>query len=135
MSAEQAFIDTNVIVYLLSADPAKADRAEAVIAASGIVSVQVLNEFVSVARRKLALDWPEVREVLRAVRANCAVAALTAEIHDTALAVAETTGMHIYDAAIVAAAGANGCTLLYTEDLTHGQRIAGVRIENPFKPA
>jgi len=135
MSVERAFIDTNVIVYLLSGDRAKADRAEAVVAGGGVVSVQVLNEFVSVARRKLALGWPEVREVLRAVRANCTVAALTAEIHDRALAVAETTGIHIYDAAIVAAAGANGCTLLYTEDLTHGQRIGGVRVANPFKPA
>ncbi len=135
MSVERAFIDTNVIVYLLSSDRAKADRAEAVVAEGGVVSVQVLNEFVSVARRKLALDWPAVREVLRAVRANCAVAALTEEIHDRALTVAEKTGVHIYDAAIIAAASANNCKRLYTEDLTHGQRIDGVRIENPFKPA
>lgn len=134
-AADRVFIDTNVIVYLLSGGRAKADRAEALIAAGGVVSVQVLNEFVSVARRKLALDWPEVREVLRAVRANCAVAALTAEIHDRALAIAETTGVHIYDATIIAAAGANNCTLLYSEDLTHGQRIDGVLIANPFKPS
>lgn len=134
-AADRVFIDTNVIVYLLSGGRAKADRAEALIAAGGVVSVQVLNEFVSVARRKLALDWSEVREVLRAVRANCAVAALTAEIHDRALTIAETTGVHIYDATIIAAACANNCTLLYSEDLTHGQRIDGVLIANPFKPS
>jgi predicted nucleic acid-binding protein len=134
-AADRVFIDTNVIVYLLSADRTKADRAEAVLAAGGVVSVQVLNEFVAVARRKLALDWPDVREVLTAVRANCEVAALTAAIHDRALAIAEAAGLHIYDAAIIAAAAENGCTTLCSEDLSHGQRIDGVRIVNPFRAA
>ncbi len=119
----------------MSGDGAKSDRAEAVVAVGGVVSVQVLNECVSVVRRKLALDWPDVREVLLTVRANCAVAVLTEEIHDRALTVAEKTGVHIYDAAIIAAASANNCKRLYTQDLTHGQSIDCVRIENPFKPA
>jgi predicted nucleic acid-binding protein len=132
-AAERVFIDTNVIVYLLSGDRAKADRAESIIANGGVVSVQVLNEFVSVARRKLALDWPDIRDILTAVRASCSVVPLTAEIHDRALAIAEATGVHIYDAAIIAAAAANGCMTLYSEDMTDSQRIDGVCIANPFK--
>jgi predicted nucleic acid-binding protein len=53
MSAADCFLDTNVLLYLLSKDAAKADRAEALFATCGIVSVQVLNEFASVATRKL----------------------------------------------------------------------------------
>lgn len=131
-AARDAFIDTNVIVYLLSADRVKAERAEKLIAAGGVVSVQVLNEFTAVARRKAGLDWSDIRDVLTAVRANCAVAALTTEVHDRALDIAEATNVHIYDATIVAAAAVNNCRVVYSEDLGHGQTIAGVRITNPF---
>ena len=52
MSADERFFDTNVVLYLLSADMAKADRAESLLAASGVISVQVLNEAASVASRR-----------------------------------------------------------------------------------
>lgn len=131
--AKRAFIDTNVVVYLLSGDRAKAERAEKLIAAGGVVSVQVLNEFAAVARRKAGLDWPDIREVLTAVRANCVVASLDVEVHERALKIAEATNFHIYDATIVAAAAVNNCTVVYSEDLSHNQTIDGVRITNPFK--
>jgi predicted nucleic acid-binding protein len=54
MSEADNFFDTNVLLYLLSKDTAKADRAEVLLASGGVVSVQVLNEFASVASRKLA---------------------------------------------------------------------------------
>jgi predicted nucleic acid-binding protein len=62
------FLDTNVVLYLLSEDTAKADRAEALLAAGGTVSVQVLNEAVSVMTRKLKMNLDEIREVLAGVR-------------------------------------------------------------------
>ena len=55
MSKADRFFDTNVLLYLLSKDTAKADRAEILLASGGVISVQVLNEFASVASRKLAL--------------------------------------------------------------------------------
>jgi predicted nucleic acid-binding protein len=127
------FIDTNVIVYLLSADPAKADRAEAVLAEGGIVSVQVLNEFVSVAGRKLKLAPGEICEVLTAVRAACEVVPLTVEVHDLGFDLAERHHFAIYDAMIVAAALIAGCGELVTEDLQHGQVVNGLRIVDPFR--
>jgi predicted nucleic acid-binding protein len=69
MSAADAFLDTNVILYLLSADHHKADMAEALVASGGVVSVQVLNEAAAVARRKRLLSLSEIREWLAAVRA------------------------------------------------------------------
>mgnify|MGYP001317279592 CR=1 FL=1 len=132
-AANSAFIDTNIVVYLLSADRTKAERAEKLIAAGGTVSVQVLNEFTAVARRKARLDWPDIRDVLTALRANCTVAPLTTAIHDRALDIAEATNLYIYDATIIAAAAESGCKLVYSEDLGHNQTIDGVRVVNPFK--
>jgi predicted nucleic acid-binding protein len=73
MSAADAFFDTNVLLYLLSGDAAKANRAEEIIASGGVVSVQVLNEFAAVGVRKLALRIRDIREILSVVRAVCNV--------------------------------------------------------------
>lgn len=133
MSAPDAFLDTNVLVYLLSADTRKADIAETLVAAGGIVSVQVLNEAVAVARRKLALPWAEIQAWLAAVRACCRVAPLTEADHDLALDLATRHGLAWYDALIVASALHSGASTLLTEDLQHGQRFGGrLRVVDPF---
>ena len=54
MSGSEDFFDTNVLLYLLSADAAKADRAEELLAIGGTISVQVLNEFADVASQQAA---------------------------------------------------------------------------------
>lgn len=78
----ESFFDTNILLYLLSGENDKADRAEAVLAQGGTISVQVLNEFAAVAARKLGFSYPEIREVLEPIRAVCAVVPLTLETHD-----------------------------------------------------
>jgi predicted nucleic acid-binding protein len=126
------FIDTNVLVYLASADTAKAARAEEVIARGGTISVQVLNELADVARRKMLLSWDETNEFLATVRRLVAVVPLTVETHERGLHVAERFGLSVYDAMIVAAAAVVGCDVLWTEDLQHGAVLEGVRASNPF---
>jgi predicted nucleic acid-binding protein len=59
-----SFFDTNVLVYLASGDPAKADRAEQVVGEGGAISVQVLNELANVARRKMRLSWTDTHAFL-----------------------------------------------------------------------
>lgn len=136
MSGNKAFFDTNVVLYLLSEDAKKADRAEALLAAGGVISVQVLNEFASVAKRKLGMSWIEIREVLTQVREICAVQPTSVQVHDHALDIAERYGHSIYDALIVAAALINGADVLYTEDMQDGQVIeSALTIRNPFYPA
>lgn len=136
MSGAEVFFDTNVILYLLSADIAKADRAEELLAVGGIVSVQVLNEFTAVASRKLRMTWAEIREVLAQIRMVCPVEAMTADTHDRALMVAERYGLSFYDALIVAAALLAGCKTLYSEDMQDGQVIERqITIRNPFAAA
>ncbi|WP_158923843.1 PIN domain-containing protein [Acidisphaera sp. S103] len=59
--------DTNVLVYLASGDPVKADRAEAIVREDGVISVQVLNELTNVARRKMRMTWADTRALLSTV--------------------------------------------------------------------
>jgi predicted nucleic acid-binding protein len=133
MSGGEDFFDTNVVLYLLSADPAKADRAEELLAIGGTISVQVLNEFVAVASRKLHMSWIEIREVLAQVRAVCAVKPVTIETHERALRLTERYGISIYDALIVSAALLANCKTLYSEDMQDGQVIERqLTIRNPF---
>jgi predicted nucleic acid-binding protein len=131
--SDNAFFDTNVLLYLLSADSAKADRAEALIGGGGTISVQVLNEFAATAIRKLRMPWPEIVETLDAVRSICAVVPLTVETHDRGRVLAERHGFSVYDAMIIAAALLAGADTLYSEDLQDGLRVENkLRIRNPF---
>jgi predicted nucleic acid-binding protein len=133
MKTDRPFFDTNVLLYLLSEDNAKADRAEAIIALGGIISVQVLNEFASVASRKLRMSYAEIRDVLGTVRAVCQTQALTADTHDRGLNIAERFGFSLYDSMIVSSAVESGCNVLYSEDMQHGQEIDGqLVVIDPF---
>jgi predicted nucleic acid-binding protein len=136
MRGGESFFDTNVVLYLLSADAAKADRAEELLALGGTISVQVLNEFVAVASRKLRMSLVEVREVLAQVRAVCVVEPITIETHERALHIAERYSMSIYDALTVSAALLAGCQTLHSEDMQDGQVIERkLTIRNPFSAA
>jgi predicted nucleic acid-binding protein len=131
-AAAETFLDTNVLLYLLSADAARADRAEEIVAQGGVVSVQVLNEFASVATRKLGMRIPETVEALRAVRALCKVVPLQLETHDLGMQIAERHRLSLYDAMIAAAARLAGCKVILSEDMQDGLRFEGMRIRNPF---
>jgi predicted nucleic acid-binding protein len=131
MSADKPFFDTNVLLYLITVD-GKAEKAETLLKARGVVSVQVLNEFASVSSRKYKLTWPEVREALATIRAGCEVIPLTVEIHEDALAIIEKYGFSFYDSLILAAAVHAKCRNVYSEDMQNGQVVQGVTIQNPF---
>lgn len=136
MSAAESFFDTSVLLYLLSEDPQKADRVEELLQKTGMISVQVLNEFANVATRKLAMSLAEVREVLDTVRTLCATQSLTEETHDRGIRVAEQYRFSVYDSMIVSAALLAGCTTLYSQALQHGQIIDDqLTVFNPFKKA
>jgi predicted nucleic acid-binding protein len=131
-----SFFDTNVLVYIASADAAKADRAEEAIAAGCAISVQVLNDLTNVARRKMRMSWPDTRALLSLLRGLLTVHPLTLEIHDTGLALAERYGFSTYDAMIAASALHAGCDTLWSEDMRHGMALdEGLRIVNPFRIA
>jgi predicted nucleic acid-binding protein len=126
------FFDTNVLLYLLSADERKADIAEATLAKGGIISVQVLNEATSVCVRKLKMPWPEVHEFLAGIKACCEVLPLTLATHEQALALSERFQLAIYDALICAAALEGQAHTLLTEDMHAGLALGSLKLANPF---
>ena len=127
------FVDTNVLLYLLSSDAVKADRAEAVLAGRIFISVQVLNEFANVARRKLRLEWSAIEQALRDIRRFAEVFPLTLETHERGIALASRYQLTVYDAMIAAAALEAGCETLASEDFSAGQRLDGrLTVRNPF---
>jgi predicted nucleic acid-binding protein len=133
MSGADSFFDTSVLLYLLSDDTVRADGIETLLAARGVISVQVLNELAVVALRKLEMPLNEVREILDTIRAVCAVEPVTVETHDRGLAVFERYEFSLYDSIVVATALISGAKILYSEDLQNGQIIDNqLRVANPF---
>ncbi len=128
------FFDTNVVVYAFGTTDRRSVRAKALLAEGGVISVQVLNEFITVTRRRMGFAWPEVREALQAIRTVCGpVMVLTVAMHESAVALAERDGLPIYDAMIVAAAISARCDILYSEDMQDGRVFpGGLTIRNPF---
>lgn len=132
MNVDKPFFDTNILLYLLSSD-ARADQAEKLIADGGVISVQVLNEFASVASRKLKMDWSEIQDILTTIKTICRVVPITLEIHESGIAIAEKYKLSFYDSLILAAASHSECRIVYSEDMQDGQRIKNITIQNPFK--
>ena len=133
MANDRPFFDTNVLLYLFSGDTSKADAAESVMVQGGTISVQVLNEFTSVAQRKMGMSIPEIRAVLGPIRDVSSVVPLHEETHDDALRIADRYGYSFWDALILASALEAGCSILYTEDMQAGQLVEqSLRIINPF---
>ena len=131
----KVFFDTNVVIYAVTEDDARSSQAEALLAAGGVISMQILNEFASVARRKLSMSWPDVAEALAAIQDLCPTPVpITLETHRAALGIAEKFGYGIYDSLVVAAALQTECATLFSEDFQDGQIIeAKLTIRNPFQ--
>jgi predicted nucleic acid-binding protein len=130
------FFDTNVLLYIASAETRKADQAEKLISAGGAISVQVLNELVHVARRKMQMTWNETHAFLNGLRELLTVHSATLETHENGLALAERFGFSIYDAMIAASALQAGCDTLWSEDMQHGMVLQdSLHIRNPFRTA
>jgi predicted nucleic acid-binding protein len=127
------FFDPNVVIYAFTQSGAKSDKAREVLSSGGVVNVQVLNETANTLRRKFALSWLHIGQIISSVvEAFPDPQPLTLATHRAALRISERYGLAFYDGLIVAAAAEAQCGVLCTEDLQHGQTIDGLRIENPF---
>jgi predicted nucleic acid-binding protein len=133
--SDRAFLDTNIFVYAIAQDDPRSHNAEELITEGGTVSVQVLNEFAAVARRKTNMSWTEVQLALESINILCPdPLPITLDTHQKALAIAAKYGYRIYDALIVASALEAKCTVLYSEDMNDGQVVDHrLTIRNPFR--
>lgn len=131
-----SFFDTNVLIYAVGPDPRFADLAWAPLGRGGVISAQVLNEFVAVSRSKMKRSWTEIKGALDDLLSlDLTVAPLTVLSHAAAVEIASRHDIHIYDATIIACALEAGCDTLWTEDLTDGQRFGRLTVRNPFAAA
>ncbi len=136
------FVDTNILIYAFAetGDERHGKAASVVVRLldeqAAALSVQVLKEFYTVATRKIpkTLSRKEAAVVIRDLCLTCRVMDDTLPQLHRALELVNAHGLSIWDASIVAAAEAVGCTGLYTEDLVHGSVIGTVQITNPLRP-
>ena len=128
------FIDTNILVYLLTRDTARIATAKSILAGGGIVSVQVLNELANVARRKSHLAMPELRGFLATIRGLVTVVPVTLAVHDLGLDICARYNYALYDSMLLAAAIQAGCDTFWTEDMQPGMRVLDTLVlQNPFR--
>ena len=132
------FLDTNVLLYVVSRDPAeqgKAERAGEILAdRDGALSVQVLQEFyvqATRAGRSDPLTHEQASELVESFL-RFPVAEISTGVMLAAFETRARFGIAYWDAAILEAARSLGCEVVLSEDLSDGQDYDGVRVENPF---
>ncbi len=136
----KTFVDTNVLIYWVD-DSTRADAVEQLLAQQSVISVQVLNEFANVLRKKRAMPVADIQTLSNTLIDICEVHDLSVRTHQTALALMARYNLSLYDANIVAAAGLSGCDILYSEDMQDGLHLklpesagaATLTIRNPFR--
>jgi predicted nucleic acid-binding protein len=134
------FLDTNIFAYTFDAKaPAKARKAAQLVrraadTGQGIVSYQVVQEFFNVALRRFLepMNVAEAEQYLITVFRPLLAVHSSPVLYAEALRIAGKHRIRWYDSLIVAAALEGQCETLYTEDLQHGWKIEGLRVENPF---
>lgn len=133
------FVDTNILLYAISRDPAedrKAAIAREILDGDGIaLSVQVLQEFYVQATRETRADRLSHAQASGLVESftRFRVQELTLPIVRAALLTRDRFGLSYWDSAIIEAARALGCRDLLSEDLGDGQDYGGVVVTNPFR--
>ncbi len=140
MSAKY-FLDTNILVYSFDkTQPSKRERSlsliqEALETGLGVISTQVVQEFLNVATQKFSvpLKIDDAREYLRQVLNPLCQVYPDLAFYESCLELKAETQYSFYDSLILAAALRGGCEVLYSEDLREGQEVRGVRIVNPYR--
>lgn len=133
----RSFLDTNILVYADASDePRKQTAAIQLISrlrkeGTGVLSIQVLQEFAQVALRKLMLPAPLVRQRLD-FYARFDVVFTTPALINAAVDLHTTHSVSFYDALIVSAAVAGRCSILFSEDFQTGRSFDGLKISNPL---
>lgn len=134
----RCFVDSNVLIYSddLRAGP-KRDRArelieEVMVAGTGVLSLQVLQEYFSASKKKLGLSADSARQKIQ-LFSRLDVVILGVPDLLAAIDLHRLHQLSIWDALVIRAALNGGCRILYSEDLQHGRRINGLEIVNPFK--
>jgi predicted nucleic acid-binding protein len=140
MSGNRRFVDTNILVYAHDTSAGgKQERARALVeqlwnTRDGCLSIQILQEFFVSVTRKIPkpLETAAAKEII-ADLSLWYVHVPEADDVLGAISLHQQTGISFWDAMMVRSAIEIGCEVIYSEDLNHGQRYDGARVENPFR--
>lgn len=133
----RVFLDANILVYAQdSRAPEKQRTSREIVArlaadADGVISTQVMQEFFVAATRKLGVPPLAAKGVLKTLSVFEIVQVSPALVHE-AVDCSILNQMSFWDALILAAASSAGCATVFSEDLSAGQAILGVKVQNPF---
>ncbi|MBS3963175.1 MAG: PIN domain-containing protein [Methylomonas sp.] len=128
------FVDTNIVIYMLSQDEVKREIALTILSCNPVMSIQVLSETANTMRRKLGFDPTTVATVINRLSGSCSyLQPLTLATLQSAIDITRRYGFSHYDSLIIAAALQTDCRVLYSEDMQHNQVIDDrLTIINPF---
>ncbi len=134
------FLDTNILIYSFDKSEKKKQKTSIKLISSalennlGVISFQVIQEFLNVALRKfeMPVTVKDARSYLHNVLLPLCEIFPSIPFYEKSLTIREDTGFSFYDSMIVTAALESGCTVLYTEDLQHERVVRDLTIKNPF---
>ena len=131
---DNIFVDSNVILYTFGKEKSKKEKAKDLVRKKPLITTQIINEVSNVLFRKFNFSVDEVRKISNFLRIKMKVELLNLQTIDLALYIKERYKYSYYDSLIIASALENGCNILYTEDMQHGQVIEdSLKIMNPFE--
>lgn len=128
------FLDTNILVYAFS-EGSKAEVAQTLMAEPFVLSVQTLNEFANVGRKRLNLSWERIEDAIDALSSVAsAIVVLDKQTTKAALKLVGRYNLAFYDALMLTAALKADCSRYFSEDLQHGLLVDGkLTVVNPFR--
>lgn len=138
--SDRFFLDTNIFIYSLPANPSrKQERAaelvdRAIDSGTGVISYQVVQEFFSVAFRRFTpkMTFAEAELYLATTLRSLVIVHSSYSLFIEALTLSRRHSLSWYDSLILAAASESECGILYSEDFQHGQSFGNLKIQNPF---
>ncbi|RKY68377.1 MAG: hypothetical protein DRQ24_11790 [Candidatus Latescibacterota bacterium] len=130
---DKVLLDSNIILYGFGREKTKKEIVKNLIRERPLLTTQVINEVLNVLIKKFNFSIDEVKEVLNFLRTKTEIILVNLYTIDIALTVKERYNFSYWDSLIIASALENGCRILYTEDMQHGQVIEKtLTIKNPF---
>jgi len=139
---DKYFLDTNILIYSFDRHTSRKTRRskellkDALETHQGIISTQVIQEFLNVATTKFSkpITSSDAHQFLATVLLPLCAVYPSAELYQLSLELQSETQYSFYDSLIIAAALQANCLILYSEDLHHRHNIRGMIVRNPFLP-
>ena len=135
---DRCFIDTNILIYPFDNSNSSKQKAcstfltQILVNAEPVISTQTLGEFFNVVVRKLNFPKQDAMFEVQKLTETFPVYEIKTENVLHAMQISNATQFSYWDSLILAMAIDTGCSVLYSEDLSNGQEIEGIKIVNPL---